>query len=914
MDYSRRGIEKKRKDLKSVVKKLNSKFWIIVFRLLIIGVVAAGIICVTAGLGAFNGLIDSAPEIVITDLEVSGYTSTAYYSDGTVSQIFIGENTNRVYVDIENIPDVVQKAFVAMEDKRFYQHKGVDFRTLMRAGYSFVGEGFKQGASTLTQQLLKDRVFGGGQEKNMIDKIVRKVQEQYLAVNLEHVMSKDKILEYYMNLVNLGNGCYGVETAAEGYFDKTVSELTLSEAAVLAPIALSPTRQNPITYPATNAGRRRNCLETMLEENFITQEQFDEAMADDVYTRIAEVQKNKKKAVMGRYSYFTEAMKEELYKELETDLGMTREEAYDLLSRGGISIYTTQDREIQEIMDRYYTDESNFPEFGFGSSQGSCYLLSNASAITIHHEDESVTNYSRGQIIKYFADYYDADGLYYHEDGTRKGISEYLLSEDDINAKFEEFAKAHSVETDTWTDIYVDLVPQPQSSMTIIDQSTGNVVAMYGGRGEKKGNLVTNRAYEPLRNGGSTFKVVASFLPAVDAGGLTLASVQDDSPYFYPNSTKQVYNWYTTGFRGLQSLRTGIANSLNIVAVKTLEQIGPKLGFEYLEKLGFSTLDRDKDSSNVSMALGAVTNGVKNIDMTAAYAAIANGGAYNKPTYYTKVLDHDGNVLIDHTIPRSRRVMKASTAWLITDAMLDTTTVGTGKRLAFRNYSMPVAGKTGTASKNYDLWFAGYTPYYTCSVWTGYDYQFNQKNKSYQQDLWRNIMEEVHKTKQLEYKTWPMPDSIQKATICTKCGKLAVSGLCDEAEGGSCVSSEYFAKGTVPVQKCTCHIRVNICKSSKKLATPNCPEKKVKSVVLLVKSEDYSKYDGYPGYTGGCSVGTWDSGYIYKPDDICTKHNKPGKDDTDEEVPDDSLFEDVHQMGGEDDVFDDTFSDTFEDE
>ncbi len=908
MDFSRQGVAKKRKELKSVAKRLNSKFWIIVFRFLIIGVVAVAIFAVTAGLGAFNGLIDSAPAVPLGDLEVSGYTSTAYYTDGTVSQIFIGENTNRVYVDIENIPEYVQKAFVAMEDKRFYQHKGVDFRTLMRAGYSFVDSGFTQGASTLTQQLLKDRVFGGGQEKTKLEKIVRKVQEQYLAVNLEHVMSKDKILEYYMNLVNLGNGCYGVETAAEGYFDKTVDQLTLSEAAVLAPIALSPTRQNPITYPTANAARRRKCLDTMLEEKFITQQEYDEAMADDVYTRIAEVQKNKKKAVMGQYSYFTEAMKEELYKDFETELGLTREEAYDLLSRGGLSIYTTQDREIQEIVDRYYTDESNFPEFGFGSSQGSCYLLSNASAISIHHEDETVTNYSRNQIIKYFADYVDSAGYYYHEDGTKKGISEYLLSEEDITAKFEEFAEAHKVETDIWVDMNIDLVPQPQSSMTIMDQSNGQVVAMYGGRGKKKGNLVTNRAYEPLRNGGSTFKVVASFLPAVDAGGLTLASVQDDSPYFYPNSTKQVYNWYNTGFRGLQSLRTGIANSLNIVAVKTLEQIGTQLGYEYLEKLGFSTLDRDKDSGNVSMALGAITNGVKNIDMTAAYAAIANEGKYNKPIYYTKVLDHDGNVLIDHTVTHPSYVMKASTAWLITDAMLDTTTVGTGKRLAFRNYNMPVAGKTGTASKNYDLWFAGFTPYYTCSVWTGYDYQFNQKNKSYQQDLWRNIMEEVHRTKQLEYKTWEMPDSIQKATICTKCGKLAVTGLCDEAEGGSCVSTEYFAKGTVPTQKCTCHIRVNICKSSKKLATPNCPEKKVKSVVLLVKSEDYSKYDGYPGYSSGCNVGTWDSAYVYKPEETCLKHNKPGTDDTEDVVPDDELYEDAHQMGGEDDVFDDSFT------
>ena len=394
---------------------------------------------------------------------------------------------------------------------------------------------------------------------------------------------------------------------------------------------------------------------------------------------------------------------------------------------------------------------------------------------------------------------------------------------------------------------------------------------------------------------------------------MTLASVQDDSPFFYPNGGKEVINWYSTGFRGLQSIRTGISNSLNIVAVKTLEQIGAPLGFEYLEKLGFTTLVRYKvdengrsySDINLAIALGGLTEGVTNTELTAAYASIANGGLYNKPIYYTRVLDHEGNVILSNKTEPSQ-IMKTSTAWLLTDAMHDTTTTGTGTRLAFRNYKMPVAGKTGTASKNSDLWFVGFTPYYTCAVWTGFDHPFNQWNKSYQQNLWRNIMEEIHASKELEYKEWEKPESIVQATICTKCGNLAVYGLCDDAEGGSCIKTEYFAKGTVPTKKCTCHVRVTVCRDSLKVAGEFCPESSKTSVVLLIKSEDYTKYNGFPGYKNGCYVSTWDTPYIYHPDVVCDVHTTFVEDDGEGDGNDgEDLFGEAHQIGAEDDVYTD---------
>jgi penicillin-binding protein 1A len=255
--------------------------------------------------------------------------------------------------------------------------------------------------------------------------------------------------------------------------------------------------------------------------------------------------------------------------------------------------------------------------------------------------------------------------------------------------------------------------------------------------------------------------------------------------------------------------------------------------------------------------------------------------------------------------------MKTSTAWLLTDAMHDTTTKGTGTRLAFKKYKMPVAGKTGTASKNSDLWFVGFTPYYTCAVWTGFDHPFNQWNKSYQQDLWRNIMEEIHASKKLENKTWEKPESIVEATICTKCGNLAVYGLCDEAEEGNCIKTEYFAKGTIPTRKCTCHVRVTLCKDSKMTAGIFCPETSKVSAVLLLKNEDYSKYDGFPGYTHGCDVSTWDTPYIYHSEKICDIHtellpddNPEGQEPGTDTGEGDELFEkQEHDRDGGDDVY-----------
>ena len=919
MDFSRNGISLKRKELKSVSRRMSSKIMLNVLRFSVIAIIIAIILGVVACFGAFKGILDTTPSVELVALEVKGYSSKSVMADGSLAQTFAGSSANRIRVTIDKIPELARNACIAIEDERFYQHSGVDIRTIFRSGFSMVNSGFKAGGSTITQQLIKNQIFGGGREKYFVDTVLRKIQEQYIAINLEHVLTKDEILEYYMNLVNYGNGAYGIETASLSYFGKSVSDLTLSEIAVIAGIPLSPTRLNPLLNPSENVERRQSVLDNMLRLNMITQEEYDEAMADTeaVYVRIAENSNKDTKPQVKTYSYFTDAMIEQIYDDLQERLGYTRSEAEHLLYYGGLTIYTTQDPQIQAIVDKYYQDENNFPKFGFDSSHGSCYELSEYK-LSVMHSDETETHYQRTDFIKFFADYDDKNGYYYHEDGVKKGINELFLDMDDIEDKIERFreAKVDEEAGDRISGEKIEINPQPQSSMTIIEQSTGKVVAIYGGRGEKTVSRSLNRAYGTTRAVGSTFKVLASFLPALDAGGLTLASVQDDSPYFYPNGGKEVINWYSTGFRGLQPIRKGICNSLNIVAVKTLEQIGAPLGFEYLQKLGFSTLveyrvdenGRSYTDKNLTIALGGLTDGVTNTELTAGYAAIANGGLYNRPIFYTKILDHEGNVLLSNKTEPSQ-VMKTSTAWLLTDAMQETVTTGTGTRLAFRNYKMPVAGKTGTASKNSDLWFVGYTPYYTCAVWTGFDHPLNQWNKSYHQNLWRNIMEDIHSSKGLEYKEWEKPDSIVEATICTKCGNLAVYGLCDNAAGGSCIKTEYFAKGTIPTKKCTCHVRVTICSESGKIAGPYCPDSCKESSVRLLKSEDYSKYDGYPGYTNGCRVSTWDTPYLYRGSE-CDVHNEFSTDENENEDGEaggggSGYYEgEANHIGAEDDVYD----------
>jgi penicillin-binding protein 1A len=492
-----------------------------------------------------------------------------------------------------------------------------------------------------------------------------------------------------------------------------------------------------------------------------------------------------------------------------------------------------------------YADEANFPEMGI-----SYWELNYALSIQKNDKEGTTIHYHSNDLLEYYKDYDDPDKLYVDDDGSK--FSLLFLDKADMQAKIDEFREAKLEDGDVILGEKATFTIQPQSSFVVMNQYTGEVAAIIGGRGEKSGNRTLNRATNTKRQPGSTFKVLSTYLPALDSKGFTLASVQDDTgPYYYPETEKEVKNWTTTNeYEGLSTLRKGIYDSMNIVTVKTLVDVTPELGYAYLQKLGITTLVESRKEAdgrvvsciNYPMALGGLTDGVINLELTAAYAAIANGGVYTEPIFYTKILDHSGKVLLESTTNREQ-VMKESTAWLLTNAMEDVVKIGTGKNLKLTAIDMPIAGKTGSTSDYNDLWFSGFSPYYTATVWSGFDNNRSQKDKSYQRKIWKSIMEQIHIQLNLETKSFTKPDSVVTAKICTKSGLLAVDGLCDHYAGGNTTKIEYFAKGTEPTKKCDVHVKATICTESKALATDNCPANKLKESVFLSKTEIGVTYD-----------------------------------------------------------------------
>ena len=351
-------------------------------------------------------------------------------------------------------------------------------------------------------------------------------------------------------------------------------------------------------------------------------------------------------------------------------------------------------------------------------------------------------------------------------------------------------------------------------------------MALVGGRGDKTASKTLNRATNITRQPGSCFKIIGCYAAALDAGGLTLATVQDDSPTSYANGTP-LHN-YDNKYRGFTTIRDAIISSMNVVTVKNLTQIGTGLGFEYAEALGISTLE--PGDNNQTLCLGGLTHGVTDLELTASYATIANGGDYNKPVLYTQVLDHNGNVLLDNTQNTSKEVLKETTAWLLTNAMQDVITSGTGSGAGLSN--MPTAGKTGTTTKNRDTVFAGYTPYYTAAVWGGYDDNTEQTYTAYSKLIWHSVMQRIHEN--LPRKEFTQPSGIVTATVCKKSGKLAIEGVCDADPRGSMVYTEYFDKDSVPTETCDHHVKVDICSASGQIAGEYCPvENRVPTVYII---------------------------------------------------------------------------------
>ena len=785
MNYGKKSTARKRNALISRSSMMGQRAHVSLIRLLFMGLITLCVVVTCVGIGSVRGVIANAPDVENVDIMPLGYATFLYDDEGNQIRKLAAPDANRLPVSIDQIPLDLQHAVVAIEDERFYEHNGIDVRGILRAAVKGLTSGghFSEGASTITQQLLKNNVFTNWtNESTQIERITRKLQEQYLAVQIEEkIGDKNVILENYLNTINLGAGAYGVQAASRQYFNKDVWDLNLSECATLAGITQAPTKYNPISNPKENAKRRKEVLQHMLDQEYIDQAQYDEALNDDVYSRIQAAQAEQTQTDSNIYSYFEDALNQQIINDLMNIKGYTKTQAQNMLYSGGLKVMTTQSPSIQKILDEEYADPSNYPDYVQ-------YALD--YALTVKTPAGEQVNYSKEMMKLYFQNEDPSFDLLF--DSQEEGQTYVDRYKADILSDGSQVVAER-----------VNFAPQPQSSMTVIDQHTGYVKAMIGGRGEKTASLTMNRATDSTRQPGSTFKIVSTYAPALNELGMSLATTFEDEPYNYP-SGQPVKN-ASGSYSGTTTIRTAIRNSINVVAVKCLEQVTPELGLQYLDNFGFSTLahgtEADTDANgnvytdaNLPMALGGLTYGITNIDLCAAYATIANSGNYIKPVYYTKILDHNGNVLIENT-SAEKSVIKESTAFLLTSAMEDVVQQGTGTACQLDN--MAVAGKTGTTDQYNDLWFAGFTPYYTCVVWSGYD--DNQKipddARNFHKNLWRKVMSRIHEG--LEYRDFQQPSSVEKISICSETGLLPRTG-CPVIE-------EYFDVGTVPTEYCDQH-------------------------------------------------------------------------------------------------------------
>ena len=816
MDFGRRGIVAQAKSLSARADRWGKKFSLFGFYSLISAILGSIIITASAGIGVFMGIKDQVNEKTdqLENLaKPTGFSSFVYDIEGNKIKKIDSADSNRQTIAKENrdkIPENLTNAFIAVEDERFYEHNGIDIHGMIRAGFKAFSSGdLSQGASTITQQLIKNTVFRETWTKeSKLDRIKRKIQEQFLAVELEKKISKEDILLNYMNTIALGQSIYGVQAAANDYFGKKVEELDLSECAVIAGITQNPSKYDPRRHPDNNKEKRNIVLDKMLTQGYITQEEYDIAKTDAVYDRIKAI--NEEAGTKKPNSYFIDALIDDVIaslmdEKLMSQTGnkpMTKYEAEQAVYSGGLQIYSSQDSHIQSICDEVFRNPDNFPKNT---------KLFPQLAITVRNADGSVKqNYDSYSMDKFVG-------------GKNNMI---FKSKEDVDAAVEKFKESlidkEKGEYVGEKDIFLDYVPQPQVSITICDQRNGQIVALIGGRGDKKFNRSLNRATKSPRQPGSTFKVLSTFAPGIDHGDLTLATTFKDAEFHY-DTGRPVKNHWGAEYRGLQSVRYAIIKSANVLTVEAftyITRITPEIASDYLrDRFHFSTLT-DNDCHQQATALGGIAKGVYCSELNAAYASIASGGMYYKPHLYVQVLDHDGNVLLDNIAPEGERALKETSAYLLTSAMKDVVTKGTATSVNFGKTD--IAGKTGTTTSNVDVWFAGYTNYYTATTWAGYDNNVHLPGSGDEHNLakslWRKTMEKIHED--LDPMHFEQPAGIVTENVCALSGLLPFEGC-----GGGI--SEIFDKDNVPSEICDVHSLGEICQLDHKSASPECPFKTI---------------------------------------------------------------------------------------
>lgn len=766
--YNAKEVERKsKKTNRKEKKKKKTKTWVLVVKKIIIilfilgmllGLIAAGVVA-----GTFMGIFGDEFKMTKEDLVIATENSIIFDSEGNQLAVLNGDEQRKI-VSLSDMPKYLPEAYVAIEDERFKTHSGVDIKRTGRATLTYLlHKGSSSfGGSTITQQLVKN--ITEEDDKSW----TRKVKEMAKAIQIENMLSKDQILELYLNMIFVGgNGIHGVALGAEYYFNKDVSELDLAECAFLAGINHTPNSYN--IFIAQDEGeekvnevnelikkRTKTVLSKMKELGKITEEEYkiayDKVEAGLTFEKGESINKTD-------YSFHTEAAINQILDQLVEEKGMTKEMAKTYLYSKGLKIYTTQDSSIQGIMEDEFLDPK----------------------------------YQKT----------DADGN------------------------------------------------PSQAAMVMIDHETGNVVACVGELGEKTSTMGWNRATQSTKATGSSMKPIGAIAPAVEAGIITAGTVYDDVQTRFGTWTPKNYDnsWW-----GLLTVRSTIEISHNIGPVKIVNELGVENSVKFLKKVGITSLENEGPSG---LALGGLTHGITPLEMAGAYAAIANDGVYIQPTFYTKVEDSSGNIVLQPN-QRKEQVMTESNAYIVKSILTQPVLGSSGTATYCRMSGIDVCAKTGTSDNDYDRWLCGFTPYYTAATWYGYDdnavvyFSGNPAGK-----IWNGVMQAVHQN--LPDATFNVPDDIIKVAICRDSGLLP-NEYCSEDQRGSRVYTEVFVKGTEPKEKCSTHVSAEVCSETELLPVENACEK-VKLVFINRADRD----------TNTSWQNARDAAYML-PDEYCDVH------------------------------------------
>ena len=706
--------ENKRSDSSSR-KKTKTRYKIHWFRILFAVILVCGVIGCGIVAGACLSIAKDTPDLNSVDLDNYSVTTTILDKDGnSVGNLHAGEN--RVPVDFDEISPNAVNALVAIEDQRFYKHNGVD---PIRIGGAMIANikagGIVQGGSTITQQLT-GLTFLDRTEKSY----TRKIKEAILALKVEKEYSKDEIITHYLNRAYFGGGAYGIEAAAEYFFAKPASDLTVPEAAMLAGCIQNPSKWSPIGFPENALKRRNLVLDQMEECGFITKDEAEQYKATEIQLSEVRVTAKENNGKTPYQSFINHVIEESL---VALDLTDNDKALYT----GGYIIHTTMDPAVQKRMEEVFNNDGNFP---------------NASI---------------------------------------------------------------------------------QAAMVVMDSKTGEVRGIVGGRHQEAAREL-NRATQSYRQPGSSFKPVAVYAPAFEAG-YGPGTVVDDYPKDYSG---HVFQNSSRSYNGLVTIRKGIVSSLNVVAVKTMEMTGIDDCYKFAKQLGFAKMtDSDR---NLSTALGGLTTGVSPLELAGAYGTFANSGVYIEPFAITKITDQNGKVIWEHKTEK-KAVMSEQSAYLLTSCLTDAATSGTGSAAKVSGHQ--TAGKTGTTSDNKDAWFAGYTKHYVGVVWVGYDTPKKLGNNAFggtlSAPIFSKVMNTIHQG--LPSENFTAPSGITTVAIDTKSGMLAGSNTPAEY-----VSNEMFNSKHVPKSYSDVWQEVDVCSASGQKLSAGCPVPAEKKLALVRKT------------------------------------------------------------------------------